>query len=116
MGNSAIDTATLAQLKADLGEDFIAELVETYCSETPQLIEHLQEALEAQDSETFRRLAHSIKSSSASLGAMQLSELARQLEMLGKSGDLAQAAGQLELLQAEYGRASTELTEQMHGA
>ena len=116
MGNTAIDVATFEQLKSDLGEDFIAELVETYCTETPQLIESLQKSLAGLDSDGFRRAAHSIKSSSASLGAMRLSEHARQLEMIGKSGDLAEAATQLEKLETEYALASAELTELLHGS
>jgi hypothetical protein len=38
MGNTAIEIDTLQQLKTDLGDEFISELVETYCTETPELI------------------------------------------------------------------------------
>lgn len=116
MGNTAIEIDTFRQLIADFGAEFIPELVETYCAETPVLIASLQKALKDQDSETFRRQAHSIKSSSASLGAMRLSEQARQLEMIGKSGDLAEAAGQLESLADEYTLVQNELAELVHGA
>ena len=116
MGNTAIDIGTFQQLNADLGEEFISELVATYCTETPELIVSLQKAFQDLDSETFRRAAHSIKSSSASLGAMRLSEQARQLEMIGKSGDLAEAAGLLENFQAEYVLVQNELMELVHGA
>ena len=116
MGNTAIEIDTLQQLKTDLGDEFITELVDTYCTETPELIVSLQNAYKDQDSETFRRAAHSIKSSSASLGAMRLSEQARQLEMIGKSGDLSEAAGQLDNLEAEYTLVQKELTELVHGA
>jgi HPt (histidine-containing phosphotransfer) domain-containing protein len=116
MGNTAIEIDTFQQLSADLGEEFISELVETYCTETPELIASLQKAFNDQDSETFRRIAHSIKSSSASLGAMRLSEQARELEMIGKSGDLAQAAGKLENLEAEYALVQNEFAELVHGA
>jgi len=116
MGNNAIEIDTFQQLIADLGEEFISELVETYCTETPELIASLQKAFKDQDSVTFRRAAHSIKSSSASLGAMRLSEQARQLEMIGKSGDLGEAAGQLDNLEAEYALVQNELAELVHGA
>ena len=116
MGNTAIEIDTFQQLNTDLGEEFISELVETYCTETPELIESLQKSLKDQDSETFRRAAHSIKSSSASLGAMRLSEHARQLEMIGKSSDLGAAAGLLETLEAEYALVRDKLAELVHGA
>ncbi|HET7582516.1 MAG TPA: Hpt domain-containing protein, partial [Candidatus Limnocylindria bacterium] len=48
--------------------------------------------------EALVRPAHTLKSSSATLGAMRLSALARELEMAGRSGSLAADAG--ELLQA----------------
>ena len=116
MGNVAIDTAIFERLKAGLGEDFIVELVETYRVETPELIESLHKSLAAQDAETFRRSAHSIKSSSAALGALQLSGQARQLEMLGKSGEFQNAQGMLDVLAAEYDQVSLRLAEMIHGA
>ena len=54
-----------------MGADFIAELVQAYFDETPQLLSNLQEALARQDCEAFRRAAHSIKSTSNSFGALQ---------------------------------------------
>ena len=43
-------------------------------------------ALSAEDAETFRRAAHSLKSNGASLGALPLSESAKEFEMMGKVG------------------------------
>ena len=54
-----------------MGAEFIGELIDTYCQETPQLIAALQQALAQGDAPAFQRAAHSIKSTSASLGAME---------------------------------------------
>ena len=43
---STIDQATFEKLKHDVGADFVGELIETYCAETPQLIAKLQHALD----------------------------------------------------------------------
>jgi HPt (histidine-containing phosphotransfer) domain-containing protein len=97
-----IDPITYRQLKEQMGADFVRELVEAYCHETGRLIEQLYQALAAHDSAAFARLAHSIKSSSASLGALNLSQQARQLELTGQTNDLSEAGPQLERLSSGF--------------
>jgi HPt (histidine-containing phosphotransfer) domain-containing protein len=97
-----IDTATFQTLKELMGSEFLVELIDTYCIETADLIMQLQDAFQAGDSLVLGRLGHSIKSSSASMGALALSEKARELEMLGKAGDLIGAGPKLQLLTADF--------------
>lgn len=98
-----IDLPTYNQLKEMMGEDFMQELIDTYNSETGDLIEQLGQALKNGDPAVFGRLAHSIKSSSASLGALTFSQQARELEMMGKANDLAGADAKLASLVAVFG-------------
>ena len=100
--NILIDMNTIDELRDMMGDEFIGELVETYCEETPQLLEQLRQALQAEDAVTFRRAAHSIKSSSASLGVMGLADLARDLEALGKEEQIAGSEPALERLESLY--------------
>jgi HPt (histidine-containing phosphotransfer) domain-containing protein len=95
-----VDEAVLADLLASTGDDpaFVRELLETYLAETPDQLAAIRAAIEADDADALVRPAHTLKSSSATLGAMRLSALARELEMAGRSGSLATDAG--ELLQA----------------
>ena len=93
-----IDPVTFNGLKDLMGADFVLELIDTYNTETAGLIEQLQQALIAQDATSFGRFAHSIKSSSASLGAVAFSQQARDLEMLGKVNDLSGAGPKVEML------------------
>jgi HPt (histidine-containing phosphotransfer) domain-containing protein len=97
-----IDPAAFNELRDQVGADFVIELIDTYCLETQELIEKLRPALAAQDAVTFGRLAHSIKSSSASLGALAFSQQARELEMLGKASDLTGAEPKLKKLEAAF--------------
>jgi HPt (histidine-containing phosphotransfer) domain-containing protein len=97
-----IDQRTFDDLKDVMGADFIVELVDTYTLETEGLIKQLQGALAAGDAAAFGRLAHSIKSSSASLGALAFSKQARELEMLGKSGSLAGAESLVERFSTDF--------------
>src|SRR5512139_1487920 len=97
-----IDPNTIEELKTTLGADFVKELIDTYRAETPKLLDQLCQALSQGDAIAFQRAAHSIKSSSASLGALEFSAQAKELEMLGKQGDLSQADEKVASLSAEY--------------
>ena len=112
---SAIDLPTFERLTQDLGAEFVGELIETYCLETPQLIAQIQQALASQNAAAFRRAAHSIKSASNTLGALQLGTLARELETMGREGNLADTRGQVDQLAAEYDRVQQTLKDLKHG-
>ena len=109
--HDVIDQGTFSSLKDLMGADFVVELIDTYNTETGELIEHLRQALAAQDAAVFGRTAHSIKSSSASMGALAFSQQARQLEMMGKANDLVNAGPQLDLLAADFVRVRRRLEE-----
>jgi HPt (histidine-containing phosphotransfer) domain-containing protein len=97
-----IDMPTYNQLKDLMGADFVVELIDTYNIETGELIEQLGQALTSGEAASFGRYAHSIKSSSASLGALELSQQARELEMMGKASDLSGAGQKVEKLAADF--------------
>jgi HPt (histidine-containing phosphotransfer) domain-containing protein len=106
-----IDQKTYSELKDLMGADYVIEIIDTYIQETSGLIQQLQQALKAGDAGTFGRLAHSIKSSSASLGALTFSQQARELEMLGKANDLAGVGSKLDKLVADFNLVTGRLTE-----
>ena len=110
-----IDQATFEKLKNDVGAGFVGELIETYCAETPQLIDKLQHALSVKDAEAFRQAAHSIKSTSNTFGALSLGELAKELEVQGRAGDLTGAPEKADRLAAEYDRVQQALKDLNHG-
>jgi HPt (histidine-containing phosphotransfer) domain-containing protein len=109
MSKAAIDMTTFENLKASTGADFIGELVRTYLEDAPNLIAAMKSALKANDTEAFRRAAHTLKSNSATFGAGGLSELARELEMLGREGKLKDAASRLKAVEEASKVASAEL-------
>jgi HPt (histidine-containing phosphotransfer) domain-containing protein len=65
-----------------MGDDreIFTEVIKTYFTSTPQLIDDVENALESGDRETLRRCAHSLKSSSRAVGALQLGDLGQHLE------------------------------------
>ncbi|NLF02946.1 MAG: Hpt domain-containing protein [Anaerolineales bacterium] len=111
MGEEVIDSVTFDSLVEAMGADFIGDLIDTYCEETPQLIAVVQRALAEGNADELRRAAHSIKSSSASFGVLSYSALAREVEMMGKEGNLAAARPKVERLAADYALVERTLRE-----
>lgn len=107
----AIDRAVYEGLVESVGGDkeFVAELLQTYFDDSPKLLETMHGALAAGNADEFRRAAHSLKSNSASFGAMALSRLARGLEEMGKAGTLDGAAAGMAQAEAEYARVRAAL-------
>jgi len=106
--NNAIDIPTIEALKEIMGDAF-SVLLPTFTDETGKLVHSLSELHKQNDIEVFTRNAHSIKSSSANLGAAKLSTLAGELEAQGKSGDIANAPTIIERLTKEFELACNEL-------
>jgi len=111
-----IDLKTFSELKDLMGADFIEELIDTYNLETEKLLEQLQDSLSIKDAAAFGRLAHSIKSSSASLGALVFSQQARELEMMGKGNDLSNAGPKVKQLMIDFLQVKSRLEELKNGS
>jgi HPt (histidine-containing phosphotransfer) domain-containing protein len=100
-----LDERILTEVLETTGDDiaFVRELVETYLADTPVQLEAMTAAAQADDAAALVRPAHTLKSSSATVGAMRLSSVARELEMAGRSGSLEPAASAgLEAAHAEW--------------
>jgi len=110
---AAIDPQKFAEFKETMGADFIGEVIAVFNEDAPELLQNMEQALAVKDGELFRRAAHSLKSNSASFGAVTLAELARELEMMGKEGRLAEAAEKVRRAAAEYQRVQQALKEMM---
>ena len=101
--DEVLDRATLESLMDSVGGDaeFMAELIDTYVADAPQQLEALNASLAAGDVDGLVRPAHTLKSSSASLGALRLTERCRQLELTAKAGSLDGATESIEGIAAE---------------
>ncbi|MDO9532396.1 MAG: response regulator [Deltaproteobacteria bacterium] len=99
----AIDPKQFESLRQSMGADFILEVIEVFNEDAPKLLQDMQHALTTNDADLFRRAAHSLKSNSAEFGAVKLSEMAQELEMMGKTGRLAEASEKVAQAEAEYG-------------
>ena len=86
-GAPVLDQAVIDELRAATGDDeaFIVDLVETYLTEGAANLEDMLAAAAAIDAEAIVRPAHTLKSSSASLGAMRLSTICKAIEEAGRA-------------------------------
>ena len=79
-----IDTSilySLKELQIDGEPDFIEQVVTTFLTGSRPLIGQLETAFSDMDTQGMMHIAHRLKSSSANVGALRLSELSRLLEM-----------------------------------
>lgn len=86
-----IDQDTFNTLR-DIMEDEFSSLLDSFFENAPTLLDELKQAARAADLEVVIRAAHTLKSSSSNLGAKLLSEIADNIEVLGKEGKLQEAS------------------------
>jgi signal transduction histidine kinase/DNA-binding response OmpR family regulator len=92
----------IRELERESAPSVLTAVIHSYLEHTPQLLETLQAAVARADAAAMRHAAHTLKSSSANLGALTLSDLCGDLEALGHGGNVAPAVTLLPVLQAEY--------------
>ena len=108
--NPILDPAALATLQEMAGDaDFFKDLIDSFLSTSPQLLVDLYQALEQGDAVKLSRAAHTLKSGSADFGALALSGLCKELEMLAKAGILDGSADLIARIEATYAQVKPAL-------
>lgn len=104
MPDAAVDEAALGELLETVGGDraFLAELVESYLADSPGLLAEMLGAAVAGDAASLRRAAHTLKSTSASLGAPGLAGACREIETRAAAGELDGLTGRIDLAATEF--------------
>ena len=77
----------------------------------PKLMEKLQVAAATGNADQLRNAAHSLKSSSANLGAMEFSSLCMDLETMGRNNELSDALAKVGVLEFEFDAVESALAE-----
>jgi HPt (histidine-containing phosphotransfer) domain-containing protein len=110
---NVIDPAAIENLRAlnpGDNDEFLREIAGIFLEDTPVRIAELDQSLAAGDVPKFTRAAHSIKGSSANLGAVSLRAVAEKLEHKCRTTGLSDVATLVAQVKSEFGRAQTELT------
>ena len=102
-GGDAIDLATYRRVEDAMGAE-MALLVAEFTSSTEHLIRDIVAAALQQDAQTVKFRAHTLRSSSASVGALDLSRLAADLEAGVSAAQFADWPAVAPTLQAEFAR------------
>ena len=94
---TVIDYTILDEMR-DLLEDEFDELVEEYKEDSQQMLEQLTRAVESSSLEQITTLCHTLSSSSAHMGFLQLAQVAKAIENMAR-----------EQSQQDYAELSTQL-------
>ncbi|MBN1948663.1 MAG: response regulator [Candidatus Cloacimonetes bacterium] len=89
----------------DIGDDegnLLLELIRTFIEEYPGYLESIRTALNGQNADAVRSLAHKMKGSSANLGAKGVAKVCYKIEVKGKNGDLIGIDELLEQIETVY--------------
>ncbi|MGH8146622.1 MAG: ATP-binding protein [Rhodanobacteraceae bacterium] len=103
-----LDTTTLVDLEDIMGDELVT-LVDAYLRDGATRMQNMHAAAERGDGAEVGKLAHSLKSSSANLGAVPLANRARQVEEAARSGTLASPADSVAALEKLYANAAAAL-------
>lgn len=118
MPDDVLDEAVLDSLLETVGRDrtFLAELVEAYLGDSPGLLEAMRGGLRGDDRTALRRAAHTLKSTSASLGATAFAAACREVETSALEADPTWLAGRIQAVTAAYEPVAAALRERLGGA
>jgi CheY-like chemotaxis protein len=91
--------------------EVLQRLAKLFFDQAPKLLAVMRQAVTDGDAKALERAAHKLKSSLDIFGARTANQLAQKLEILGRAGDLRDAATTCEQLDAEYERVEREMKE-----
>ncbi|MEH6437513.1 hybrid sensor histidine kinase/response regulator [Massilia sp. DD77] len=103
--HDAVNLAALEYIRAlsrDGGDALVQKVVAAFVADTPRHLASLRQSLAGSDPEGLRRVAHSLKSASANIGAARMAALCRDLEQLGRAGSVAGAAPVFTDMESEF--------------
>jgi histidine phosphotransfer protein HptB len=106
---SAINPRALEPYQRRMGEDFVAEIIQTYLDNSPALVIEINKNFAAKNLEPFTRAAHILKSNSATLGAEKLAGLCQKLELAGEKSRLDGLQADITALAKEHLKVCSEL-------
>jgi two-component system, sensor histidine kinase and response regulator len=89
-------------LSADKGEALLQRVLHAFIDDTPGHLATLRDAIAARNAGSVRKVAHSLKSSSANVGADTLAQLSKDMEQLGRNDTTSGAAALLAAMEREF--------------
>jgi two-component system sensor histidine kinase/response regulator len=112
----ALDPAALKTLRALANAGAVKRIVQRFLETTPQLLIEMRQAIDDNNSEMLSRAAHTLKSASANVGALELSRWCKELEMASKATGCEGVEPRLQAAEMEYQRVKLALHNELEKA
>ncbi|MBI4396379.1 MAG: response regulator [Elusimicrobia bacterium] len=113
-----IDPSRLENLREAAGDEsvrLVGEVIDRFLEDTPGRLENIRKAVQENNSKNLEMAAHSLKGSSANLGAKGLWTLCERIEDLARRGKPAEADRFQEELREEFARVKVKLEKEKGG-
>jgi HPt (histidine-containing phosphotransfer) domain-containing protein len=91
----------IRKLQRSGAPDLLEKIVERYLKDASRLVQSMREAAATANGDALRRAAHTLKSTSATLGVIRLAQHCREIENRARSGRVADAGQWLNLVENE---------------
>jgi signal transduction histidine kinase/CheY-like chemotaxis protein/HPt (histidine-containing phosphotransfer) domain-containing protein len=108
----ALDKSTidyLRSLRRGDGPSVLERAIDMYLENAPAALEELRRGVAGGDASSVWRIAHGLKSSSASLGAKGLAQHVAEMEVRARQDDLSEAEARLASIETEFEKVSMAL-------
>jgi two-component system, sensor histidine kinase and response regulator len=92
--------------------ELLTRVIKLYLTESPKLVQRLKQAAGASSAPEMASAAHSLKSSSANVGAKALSRHCEELEAAARRADVEEARRILAKVEKEHGSVQSALAEE----
>ncbi|MCG3201040.1 MAG: Signal transduction histidine-protein kinase BarA [Gammaproteobacteria bacterium] len=93
--------------------DVLSKIVHLFIDHSPRILAAVRQAVANSDAPALRNSAHSLKSSSANIGAARVTAICRRLETMGRDVKLDGARAELDVLEFEFKAACDALLRQV---
>ncbi len=116
INSSAVDQRVLSalrELQMPGKPDILKRIISAYLSSSEPLIAELRKALVVNNLEVLQKSAHSLKSSSANVGAIELSGICKKLEMDCRSNSLEDGQDLVAAIESEFLQVKRALNEEL---
>lgn len=106
-----LEPTMLENLSQFLDQDKLFHLLERYLHDGREMIQQLEIALQDGNTKEARRMVHSLKSTSANIGATPLAELSKALEALACDSDLQAIDSRMDELHTCFAKTAEQINQ-----
>jgi HPt (histidine-containing phosphotransfer) domain-containing protein len=109
-GDKILSEAAITQLRElGDGDDLLIEIIGLFNDETPKRLDAMASAVASGNCEELSRISHSLKSSSANIGAVKLYAVCIEIESTSRGGSMDGMAKAVATARIEYQSATDAL-------